>query len=631
MQQQEADRARAFGRRAAVLGGAQLALFGALGARLWHLQVRETGGYALLAEDNRVNRRLLIPARGRILDRRGLPLATNVPTYRVRVVREQAAGDLRATLERLSRLVALDPARIEEVLAQAQALRPFVPVGVREDLDWDEVSRIAVRAPDLPGVLLDSGLLREYPHGDVLAHVLGYVGAVDEAEQAEDRDPLLQLPEFRIGKSGIERSYDTTLRGRSGVSKVEINAIGREIRELDRRHGDPGRDVRLSLDLELHRFCFERLSAELSASAVVLDVRTGGVLALASVPSFAPKDFQNGLSQALWTELSTSPRAPLVNKCIRGQYPPGSTFKMVTALAALEAGLLTPTQEIRCTGVTYLGAARFHCWKDRGGHGRLSLVQALGQSCDCYFYEVARRIGIDAIAAMANRLGLGHKLGVDLPGEQPGLVPTSAWKKQKLGVSWQRGETLVCGIGQGFVNATPLQLAVMTARLASGREVVPTFVHDRPDAAPAPKPLGVSQANLDVLLRGMREVVHGGRGTARGAALGLPGVEMGGKTGTSQVRRMTAAERAMGAERRKRLEIPWVQRDHALFVCFAPYDDPRYAVSVIVEHGIGGSKVAAPIARDIMRKAIELDPVGRGGDVGPPATAEAAPRVPREA
>jgi penicillin-binding protein 2 len=429
------------------------------------------------------------------------------------------------------------------VLEQARALRPFVPISVREDLVWDEVSKIAIHAPDLPGVVLDSGLLREYPEADVLAHVLGYVGAVNTAEQAEDQDPLLQLPEFRIGKGGIERSYDKVLRGRSGLSRVEVNAIGREIRELDRREGDPGSDVRLTLDLELQRFCFERLSAELSASSVVIDVRTGGVLALASVPSFAPKDFQNGLSKALWTELRDSPRHPLVNKCIRGQYPPGSTFKMITALAALEAGIITPNYEVFCPGVTRLGSARFHCWKDHG-HGRLNLVQALGQSCDCYFYDVARRVGIDAIAAMANRCGLGDKLGIDLPGEQPGLIPTSAWKKKKLGVSWQKGETLICGIGQGFVSATPLQLAVMTARLASGRVVEPSFV--RTADAPEPGPLGISRASLDVVLRGMREVIHGGRGTARAAALDLPGVEMAGKTGTSQVRRMTAAERAHG-------------------------------------------------------------------------------------
>jgi penicillin-binding protein 2 len=452
----------------------------------------------------------------------------------------------------------------------------------------------------------------------VLAHILGYVGAVSEAEQTDDRDPLLRLPDFRIGKTGIERSYDKVLRGRSGLSQVEVNALGREIREVERREGEPGRDIGLSLDLELQQFCFERLSLELSASAVVLDVRTGGILALASVPSYDPSLFTNGLKRTVWTELSTSPRTPLVNKCIRGQYPPGSTFKMMTAMAALEAGIITPSYRVHCSGSTWIGAAEFHCWKDHG-HGRLDLLQALGQSCDVYFYDVARRTSIDTIAAMANRFGLGQVLGVDLPGEQPGNVPTTAWKKQRFGVGWHKGETLVCGIGQGYVNATPLQLATMAARLATGRKIVPALVHG-PAAAP-PEPLGVSQANLEAVLRGMLEVVHGARGTARQAALDLPGIEMAGKTGTSQVRRMTAAERAMGAERRKKLEVPWIQRDHALFLCFAPYQDPHYAVSVVVEHGVGGAKVAAPIARDIMRKALELEPgsakspiAGRGAE-----------------
>jgi penicillin-binding protein 2 len=606
MQQQESDRVRSFTRRGIVLGGAQLALFGALAGRLYHLQVQKGSEYSLLAEDNRVNQRLLIPARGRILDRKSRPLAINIPTYRVRIVPEQAR-DVPGTLERLSRIVTIEPERIAELNVQANALSPFMPIMVREDLTWEEVALIAVNTPDLPGVMLDAGLLRQYPQGPVLAHILGYVGAVSEAEQTEDRDPLLRLPDFRIGKTGIERSYDKVLRGRSGLSQVEVNALGREIREVERREGEPGGDIGLSLDLELQQFCFERLSLELSASAVVLDVRSGGILALASVPSYDPSLFTNGLKRSVWTELSTSPRTPLVNKCIRGQYPPGSTFKMMTAMAALEAGIITPSYRAHCSGSTWIGAAEFHCWKDHG-HGRLDLLQALGQSCDVYFYDVARRTGIDTIAAMANRFGLGQVLGVDLPGEQPGNIPTTAWKKQRFGVGWHKGETLVCGIGQGYVNATPLQLAVMAARLATGRKIVPALVHG-PVTAP-PEPLGVSQANLEAVLRGMREVVHGARGTARQAALDLPGIEVAGKTGTSQVRRMTATERAMGAERRKKLEVPWIQRDHALFVCFAPYQDPRYAVSVVVEHGVGGAKVAAPIARDIMRKALELEPAG---------------------
>ena len=610
--QQEADRARCFTRRALFLGGAQIAFFGALGARLYHLQVERSADFALLAEDNRANQRLLVPPRGRIVDRQGHPLARNVPTYRMLVIREQA-HDLRPLLARLGSLVALAPERIDAVLEESRQRRAFVPLLVREDLSWDEVARIAVHSPELQGAVLDSGLLRDYPEGAVLAHVLGYVGAVNPAEQTADQDPLLQLPEFRIGKSGIERSYDHVLRGRAGLSRVEVNATGREIRELDRREGVAGADVRLSLDLELQRFCVTRLASEASASAVVIDVRSGGVLALASVPSFEPASFTGGLRPSVWKELRDDPRTPLVNKCIRGQYPPGSTFKMMTALAALEAGI-TPSYHAFCPGHLSLGRALFHCWREHG-HGSIAMVQALGQSCDVYFYDLARRIGVDAIAAMATRFGLGGKLGIDLPGEQPGLIPTTAWKKATLGESWQKGETLVCGIGQGFVTTTPLQLAVMAARLANGERAVRPWLVAAAEPGEPPPALDVPQAHLDVVRAGMREVIHGGRGTARTADLGIPGVEMAGKTGTAQVRRISRADRAAG--RHKRKDPPWIEREHALFVCFAPFAAPRYAVAVVVEHGMSGAKTASPIARDIMRRTLELDPTvpsGSGAD-----------------
>ncbi len=601
---QEADRVRSFGRRALVVGAVQTALVGGLVGRLWQLQATEGEHYRLLAEENRVNQRLLIPPRGRILDRAGRPLARNIQTYRVRVVREQLR-DARRTLEQLAELIELDPLRIEEVLKLIRASRAFVPVTVRDGLSWEEVSRVAVRSPDLPGVILDSGLLRDYPQGEVLAHILGYLGPPNEREQAADADPLLTLPDFRIGKNGVEQSYDHQLRGRSGLSKVEVNAVGREIRELDRDVGDAGQDLQLSLDLDLQRYCFERLSGELAASAVVIEVATGAVLALASVPSYEPSAFLNGLSRRLWNEWRDNPRTPLVNKCIRGQYPPGSTFKMITALAALEAGAIGPSTRISCPGYMSLGSARFHCWREHG-HGAVNVVEALEQSCDVFFYEAARRVGVDAVSAMGRRFGLGGVLGLDLPGELPGLMPTRDWKRARFKQQWHKGETLVNGIGQGYVLATPLQLAVMTARLANGGRAVTPWFAASGAAPPAPPAIGVGKANLELVVRGMHEVIHGKRGTARAATLGIDGVEMAGKTGTSQVKRISKADRATGAHKRK--DRPWKDRDHALFVCFAPYASPRYAISVIVEHGEGGSTTASPIARDIMRRCLELAP-----------------------
>jgi penicillin-binding protein 2 len=599
----DAERMRVFTRRALLLGAGQLAMFGALAGRLAYLQVIDADGYALLADANRINHRLLPPERGRIFDRHGVPLARNSPTYRVLIVREQTA-DLRATLEALGRLIALPEERIAEVILEARERRPFVPIAVREDLNWAEVSRVSIHSPELPGVSVVSGLIREYPPGEVTAHVLGYVGPV--AKEELTGDPLLELPEFRIGKDGVEKAYDQALRGRAGLSRQEVNALGREIKQLYRQDGEPGQEIRLTIDLDLQRYVHRRLSDQPSASAVLLDVRTGEVLALASVPNFDPSAFANGMSQETWQTWLDNPMAPLVNKAIAGQYPPGSTFKMIVALAALEAGIVGPDHEVPCLGFVQLGRGRFHCWK-RWGHGELTLVEAIAQSCDVYFYELARKVGVDAIAAMARRFGLGARLDIDLPGERAGLVPDRAWKLATQGVPWQKGETLVVGIGQGFLQATPLQLAVMTARIANGgRAIRPWLVRPPGGREAEVPPLGVSEWALRFIREGMFSVVNGERGTAREAQLPNREIAMAGKTGTSQVRRISRSERVTGV--RKNEEKLWEERDHALFVAFAPYRAPRYAAAVVVEHGGSGSQAAAPIARDIMAKVLELDP-----------------------
>ncbi|MFP4125528.1 MAG: penicillin-binding protein 2 [Alphaproteobacteria bacterium] len=620
MQNPEAERTRVFTRRLALLGGAKLVAFGALGLRLHQLQVRDASEFALEAEENRVSQRLLMPARGRILDRTGEPLADNVPVYRVRVVREQAR-DVAAVLRALAEIIDLPEARRAEIVAQAQARAAFVPVPVRDDLSWDEVAAVAVHAPDLPGIRLDSGLVRRYPYGGEFAHILGYVGPVDERALVADGDALLRVPDLRIGKSGIERGYDEPLRGKAGLLQMEVNADGREIRELRRRPGTGGADAELTLHAELQRYAHRRLASELSASAVILDVHTGEVLAMVSVPSFAPGVFVDGVSRAQWNDWQSDPRAPLANKATAGVYPPGSTYKMITALAALEHGVIDKETTYYCPGFLQMGRARFHCWRS-WGHGSMALVEALAQSCDVFFYEVGKRVGIDALAAMSRRFGLGGPTGIDLPNEREGLVPTRAWKEEATGEAWQPGETVVSAIGQGFVAATPLQLAVMTARLANGGYAVEPWLVRPPmgraaPAAPAPS-LGLSPLSLGLVREGMFAVVNGRRGTAREQKLLSDTHRMAGKTGTSQVKRITRAERAAGLHKRK--DKPWRDRHHALFVAFAPYDAPRYALSVVVEHGGSGSLSAAPIARDLMQKTLDLDPTGKratAADHGP--------------
>ncbi|MEK9661510.1 MAG: penicillin-binding protein 2 [Alphaproteobacteria bacterium] len=618
MRNRDNEQQRIFSRRAMLLGGVQVGLMSVLAGRLYYLQVLQSDRYRTLAEENRINMRLLPPSRGRIVDRFGVPLAINQQNYRV-LIKSENTPDVQATLDRLAEVIRIRPEERERILRELKRKRKFVPVTVREYLDWDELSRVEVNAPDLPGINIDVGERRYYPYAGDTSHIIGYVGAPSEDDLTGD--PLLELPGFRIGRNGVEKRFDLPLRGKAGASQLEVNAVGRIIRELGRTEGQSGQDVVLTLDVELQRFAMSRLGEE-AGSVVVLDTETGAILVQASTPGYDPNAFTEGLSPVEWRAMADDERAPLRNKAIAGEYAPGSTFKMIVALAALEAGVVDAGSSFFCSGSMTLGDGKFHCWK-RHGHGHMNLEEAIAQSCDIYFYEIAKRVGIDRIADMANRFGLGDRLGLDVPGERRGLVPTKAWKQAVIGNRWALGETLVAGIGQGFVLTTPLQLAVMTARIANGgRAVTPFIARDRLDdeiiierETPEHESVGVSGHNLGLIRKAMNAVVNGERGTARGSRLDLPGVAMAGKTGTAQVRRISRREREDGVLKNE--ELPWRYRDHALFVAFAPVDKPRYAIAVVVEHGGGGSAVAAPIARDVMERTLQRDPASQapGADV----------------
>lgn len=602
------SRAEIFTRRAALIAGGKLALLAGLGGRLYSLQVLEADRYRGMAEDNRVNLRLLEPSRGYLVDRYGAPLAINVPSYQLEIVPEQA-GVLEETLDRLALLIDITPEERERILKEAskkrRQRRSFLPIAVQQDLSWEEVSRIEVNAPDLPGIDIRPGQTRRYPYGPIGAHVLGYVGAVTETELQLDDDPLLELPSFRIGKNGLEGNYDIAMRGKAGRKEIEVNALGREIQEFrDRRiEPAPGHDIVLTIDIELQRFIVERLAEERATAVAVMNAHTGDVLALVSTPSFDPNLFPPGIGPEQWHELITNPYGPLNNKAISGQYAPGSTFKLVVMMAAQEAGIGIGFTT-HCSGYIEYGDRRFHCWK-KWGHGTLDMIGGIRESCDIHFYELASKVGMERIAAMANRLGLGGDTGIDVAGERSGVVPTPDWKRAVIGQPWTGGETLVAGIGQGYVLATPLQLAVMTSRIATGKAVTPHLTRDifeedsvraRPEAD-FPD-LELKGSWLKNARRAMDEVVNSAHGTARGSRLVDSAWTMAGKTGTSQVRRISRAERDSGVLKNEDLE--WLKRDHALFVSFAPVKSPRYAVAVVVEHGGSGSGAAAPIARDIM-------------------------------
>ncbi len=601
----ENDRYQRFSRRTMLMGGFQALLMTGILGRLYYLGVLQGAQFRTLSDNNRLSLRLIPPVRGRIMDRHGNPLAINRKDYRVHLIPENTK-EVNNTLAALSQIINLDVEDIEGILKKVARQPKFVPITVAENLNWENFSRINVEITNLPGVQPVEALARFYPEADLVSHLVGYVGAPNEEEIIAD--PVLQLPGFKIGKQGFEKGLDEKLRGFAGTSNVEVNAFGRTVREVGRQESLEGAPVTLTIDLDLQRYVAERLGEE-SAAAVVMDIHTGDVLAAVSTPSFNPNDFTTGISQAKYASLRDNVKKPLFNKFLQGQYPPGSTFKMVVALAALEEGLVNDTETFFCNGKIKLGDSTFHCWKEEG-HGRLNLRNSISQSCDVSFYEVAGRVGIDKIAEMANRFGLGQAYGIETGNEAKGLVPTRDWKFAYTGNRWQKGETLIAGIGQGYLLATPLQLAVMTARIANSRsKILPRFVYsigNEEGRIPDYEPLGVRQAFLDLVKSGMAGVLEPG-GTAYGSRLSGTGMSMAGKTGTSQVRRITMAEREAGLLDAE--EKAWAERDHALFVAYGPVDTPRYALAVVVEHGGGGSRTAAPIGRDLMRKTLELDPM----------------------
>lgn len=605
----EGRRTSVFTRRALVIMAGQTAALGLLGARLYRVQVEEGARYATLADSNRISARLLAPTRGRILDRFGTVLAGNSLNWRALLLAEETT-DVPATLDRFARIVDFAPhdrARVERDLKHS---RRFIPLMLRDFLTWDDMARIEVNAPDLPGVLVDVGTTRHYPFGPDLAHVIGYVAPPSDDDAGDD--PVLALPGMRVGRAGAEKSRDDELRGVAGQVQMEVNAVGRVIRELDRSDGQPGDDVTLTIDVDLQKATLGHLGDK-SASAVVMDCTNGEVLAMATNPSFDPSLFDAGISQAQWDAWTSDRRTPLINKAMAGAYPPGSTFKMAVGLAALQSGALSAEDRIVCPGYIDLGDTRFHCWK-KGGHGALDMRGGLKHSCDVFFYDAARRAGIDAVADMANRFGMGTELPIDLPGARPGLIPTAAWR-QKHHRHWGAGDTIGCGIGQGVILATPLQLATYVSRIATGRAVVPHVTRRigteaQPGALPSDYPaLDVPELALELARGGMFAVVNEAGGTAPHARLDLPGIQLAGKTGSSQVRRVSRWAREHGHF--NSAQLPWEFRPHALFVCFAPFDAPRYACAVVIEHGNAGADVAAPLARDIMRDVLTRDPARR--------------------
>ena len=572
-----------FDRRSLVIGGIQGGLGILLASRLGYLAIAQNEKYKLESESNRVNLSLIPPRRGWILDRRGSPLASNRADFRVDVIPERMTDEA-YTIGQLAKLLRMTPVDLQDLQDKLDKSHGFAPVEVATGLDWDRFAAVSVRLPELPGVVTQRGFSRYYPTGPSVGHLVGYVGAASAEEYEKEKDPLLVTPGYKVGKDGLEKIFEKRLRGAPGARRVEVTAGGRVVRDLETRDDVPGKPIKLTIDGPLQDYASRRIGLE-SGAVVAMDLATGGVMAMASMPSYDPNSFSDGIGRIEWKMLADDDHVPLRNKVLRGLYPPGSTVKPMVALSFLEAGL-DPEESVFCGGGLRVGNRVFHCWNHRG-HGQVNMAKGIYQSCDVYFYHFAQRIGMNAIAAMARRLGLGQEFKLPVVGQSYGTVPDPAWKQRKYGKEWAVFDTVNATIGQGYFLVNPLQQAVMVSRIASGRRLMPSMLHSA--HVPEAPSLGIPQEHLDIIHKAMSDVVNG-PGTAHKAALPMKDVLLAGKTGTAQVVGLNIGNGKGGL---------WKHRDHGHFICFAPADKPRYAVAVVVEHG-GGSGAAYPIARDVM-------------------------------
>ena len=592
-----AHQSLAFSRRMLLVGGAQVALGGLLIGRLGYLSISQNEHYRLLAEDNRVQLLIVPPRRGWIVDRQGKPIAINRSDFRIDLIPEQVE-DVVGTLRVLTKILELGPDEVDRILREMKAAKGYKPVQVAENVPYERYAAITVRLPELPGVQPMRGFSRFYPAGPAVGHLVGYVGAASAQEYEKEKNPLLITPGFKIGKEGLEETLERRLRGTPGGQRVELSARGKLIRELEPKPDRSGNTVQLSIDAELQEFAARRLGEE-SGSCVILDCQTGDILAMVSMPAYDPNSFSDGIGRTEWRVLSEDPRKPLLNKVLNSLYPPGSTIKPMNSLALQAAGI-DPDESIHCPGGYALGNRFFRCL---GRHGTVNMRRAIAKSCNTYFYSMGNRIGYDRIAPFAKQLGLGQKFDLPVVSQSYGTVPDSAWKARRYKDNprlierpdWTSSDTLNASIGQGWLILNPLQLAVMAGRIASGRNIQPTLLGVHREPAPL---LGLSSEHLEVTRGGMWEVVNGD-GTAGASRLPLEGIEMCGKTGTAQVRKITGSQRGQSGD--------WRYRDHGLFVFFAPYVNPRYAGAVVIEHGLGGARAAAPVAKDVLTFLYDRD------------------------
>ncbi len=608
-------------RRMFIISAIKISVFIAIISRLFYLQISENLKYRSLSDKNRFREWKIAPERGLIEDYYGNKIANNSQLFQLHMLPEEVPN-MQKLLFRLSRIIEFDKKSQSRLLKRIKKRKPWEPIIVYENLTWEDFSKLNLFLHELQGIKPVVSVTRKYSTDGSSSHLIGYVSDVSRKD-LENSELLrkINVPGLKTGKNGLEKTFNDLMIGKPGVQRFEVNAYGKRIKELKLVKGERGKNFRTTIDQEVQKYVSEMLKDK-SGSLCVMDIYTGDIVSLVSSPTFDANKFVHGISQKDWQDLITNKRKPLINKALAGLYPPGSTIKPIVALSALENDVMSTKKMVQCTGNITLYGQTYHCWKEKG-HGYMNMRSAIKQSCDIYFYETARRLGIDRLSITAEKFGLGKKVLSNFNEEKSGIVPNTNWKKEYIGKGWVLGETLISGIGQGYFQSTPMQLCLMTAQLANGGyEIKPRIIDDKYalteviDAwrenfinrnnlsfeSSKLKKLYRNKENIKFVLDALYGATNEPMGTSYRSRLTKPEYVYAGKTGTSQTRKITPEEREL---KLKQKDLPYERRDHALFVAFAPYKNPRYAISIVIEHGGSGSSGAAPIAKKVIKKVLE--------------------------
>ena len=593
---------KSFTRRSFFLLSLKLFFFGIVGFKLFNIQIKNSLKYETLSESNRINLKIIFPTRGKIFDRNSNVIATNHVTYDLYIIPEQIK-DIGEVLKELSKVISISFKQRKKTISLSKKVKKFEMIKIVDNLNWSQLENIETNMYKFSGVHLLSNYRRYYPYKNYFSHIIGYTS---QPSKKDLKLPYISsMPTLDIGRTGVEKYFNEILIGTPGNKEVEINALGREIREISIIKSIDGKKIYLSLDLRIQKAIFNELQDKKAGSIVVINVNSGEIIGMLSIPDFDPNKIINKPNEKYWNQILENSLAPLSNRATEGLYAPGSTFKMIVALAALKKQVINLDSSIICSGKIEFGDRFYHCWKT-DGHGRVNLIRGIKESCDCYFYYLAKKVGIEDIYDMSIKLGLGNLTDVELPLEKKGTVPNKNWKKKQFNQNWYAGETLIAGIGQGYVLTTPIQMAFMTALIANeGKRIQPTLIKKTEDAnVSGLKDIPVNKDHLKIVKSALFKVVNEPMGTAYRIKTNPDNYILAGKTGTSQVKRITAEERESEDFRKK--EIEWKDKDHSLFVGYMPADRPKFSISVVIEHGGSGSATAAPIARRIFDKIHEL-------------------------